>query len=274
MNNRIESMDTALAAMALLMLLQVGLVGCVQEVPLGGRCSASSCRGCCDAQGICQLGQAKNACGSNGGMCLPCEGQQQCASGVCQATGAGGGTGGGSAGGFGGSGNGGGGNNTGGGVGVIDQELVSGTRLRAVMTIGADGSRVGVVNSSGGLFWDTQLQVFCHMGYVYSHYCVPMWNHEQTGLFSDTTCTQILARRDSSLNGSFAGKSYQPLTAGIQRDGGTGYYASAQVYSGPLYSKSSSGPCAPAGMADGGQFQALGTEIPLSALVSIATVVE
>lgn len=279
MNYRIESLDTALAAMALWALLQLGLVGCVQEVPLGGRCSASSCRGCCDAQGICQLGQAKNACGSNGGMCLFCEGQQQCASGVCQGSGAGGG---GSAGGSGGSGNGGGGNNTGGGVGVIDQELVSGTRLRAVTTIGADGSRMSGLTNLGGMFWDTQLQQFCSMSFSDHGYCFPIWGRsfEQTMdsqgsvIYSDITCAQPLAATHAPFGGSAWGRSFQPLTPGVATDGGTGYYASAQVYSGPLFSKSSSRPCRPVGMSDGGQLQAVGVEIPLSALVSTTTVVE
>lgn len=44
----------------------------------------------------------------------------------------------------------------GGAVGHVDQELVSGTRLRAIVFAGKDGSK-----QSANFFWDTQLQTYC-----------------------------------------------------------------------------------------------------------------
>lgn len=44
----------------------------------------------------------------------------------------------------------------GGGVARVNQELVSGTRLRAINLVGGDGSR-----RSTQVFWDNQLQFYC-----------------------------------------------------------------------------------------------------------------
>ncbi|MBL9039260.1 MAG: HmuY family protein [Archangium sp.] len=67
-------------------------------------CNATTCSGCCDASGACQLGNTTTACGSVAASCKACEFGQVCSLGLCQAAvatggGAGGSTGGGSTGG-------------------------------------------------------------------------------------------------------------------------------------------------------------------------------
>lgn len=57
--------------------------------PTPAACDASSCQGCCDANGACQPGNVETACGVSGGACSTCAGGQLCQGGIC----AGGGTG-------------------------------------------------------------------------------------------------------------------------------------------------------------------------------------
>lgn len=90
----------------------LALAGCTTEA---AKCTPQSCaNGCCSESGACVTTQTTAACGLNGGACLACSGAQQCTSGQCQATTAGGdggsdaGSTGGGAGGDGGSGGGGG----------------------------------------------------------------------------------------------------------------------------------------------------------------------
>ncbi|MEW5738259.1 MAG: hypothetical protein AB1938_05000 [Myxococcota bacterium] len=83
----------------------------------GTKDCASTCQGCCDADGECQAGTALQACGAAGSRCVACAGNQSCQLGVCTPQGAGGGTGGATGGGSGGGGAGGGAGGGGGGGG-------------------------------------------------------------------------------------------------------------------------------------------------------------
>ena len=57
------------------------------------RCSRSNCSGCCDADGVCQVGNTAEACGLDAVTCVACTGGQTCsAAGACTASGGGGGT--------------------------------------------------------------------------------------------------------------------------------------------------------------------------------------
>ncbi|MDP2273697.1 MAG: CAP domain-containing protein [Archangium sp.] len=86
--------------------------------PAPEKCDAVTCSsGCCDAVGECRPGFESTACGSAGGVCMPCGAGQFCSLGVCLGGSSGGGSGGGSATGGGGSATGGGGSATGGGSG-------------------------------------------------------------------------------------------------------------------------------------------------------------
>ena len=88
--------------------------------PVAENCSASSCTGCCNAAGTCEVGSAASACGSTGAACQRCLTGTQCLLGLCavpSSGGGGGGGGGGSGGGGGALGGGAGGGLTGGGAG-------------------------------------------------------------------------------------------------------------------------------------------------------------
>jgi hypothetical protein len=58
-----------------------------------GLCDASTCAGCCDVSGTCQLGTTPTACGSHGGTCEDCVGGS-CFAGSCLGGATGGGHGG------------------------------------------------------------------------------------------------------------------------------------------------------------------------------------
>ncbi|MGV3623329.1 MAG: hypothetical protein ACO1OB_21090 [Archangium sp.] len=83
--------------------------------PMQKECSASTCSGCCDAQGECQTGNTALACGASGNQCATCAGGT-CNLGFCSNVGNGGGSG--STGGGSGS-TGGGSGSTGGGTGTL-----------------------------------------------------------------------------------------------------------------------------------------------------------
>lgn len=112
----------------------------------------------------------------------------------------GGGAGGGST-----SGQGGGGGGSGGGV--SRQDLVSGSRLKAVIWKGADGSAAPAMTRTGGyqiplsLFWDTQLQTYCTPGVLVegapaTGRCLPPpGTNYEVGFFSDAACTHQLMER-------------------------------------------------------------------------------
>lgn len=232
-------------------IISLTLLGCVQEVPLGGRCNSTSCRGCCDPHGVCQLGVANNSCGNNGGMCLVCSGQQQCTSGLCQGTGTGGG-----------SGTGGGGNNTGGGTGGggidrIGQELVSGSRLRASWWIGPDGSR-----ASSNMFWDTELLTYCAVSpsqnQIHSAFarvlmerglvsqdavglmCLPMFCDQSDRLIDGATCAGRYLFEPMIAGIDFLAMGSHPLTPvfGIEySDGGYGLVHVVELRAGEVHSE-------------------------------------
>lgn len=171
--------------------LLTGLAGCPQ--PTG--CNATTCQGCCDQRGVCQMGVSTTSCGARGMLCTECGVGLSCSSGACAFSAGGGvsGTGGGGASSIGGGSGGGGvglGGGVGGGLGRIDQELVSGSRLRAVNYLGSDGSR------APAFFWDTQLNTVCSPGMANGQAaCLPL-RLAQTlptvGLFSDPSCQQSL----------------------------------------------------------------------------------
>lgn len=86
-------MKTFLWAVSLSVVAVLGL-GCPRS-----SCDASSCDGCCDANGECQAGNQVSACGASGAACHTCVTGQACNLGACtggNATGGSGGTGGGS----------------------------------------------------------------------------------------------------------------------------------------------------------------------------------
>lgn len=76
--------------------LSVGVFAACSGTP---RCSASTCSGCCDASGECQLGTQLNACGLSGATCQQCIIGASCVNGFCIGGSAGGGAGGGASGG-------------------------------------------------------------------------------------------------------------------------------------------------------------------------------
>lgn len=269
--------------------LVLALSGCDQNLNLGTQCNAKTCKGCCDDQGVCQLGQADNQCGANGGMCLSCEGQQ-CLLGVCQPVA---GTGGGSDRSGGGSGGAGGGTGGfgGGQVGRLDQELVSGTRLKAVRRAGADGSRLSVAEN-GALFWDEQLEQFCsvgtssgllyrlptYQGSVYE-YCWPAFFRQVPGesirSYADLNCSTPLAVEQWYELRSDLGRSPKfTYTQGNRSDGGTGLYPTYVAHRGNVYRPSDAG-CQFSAATDGGQYVvATGIELRLSDLVHFSEVIE
>ena len=61
-----------------------------------GTCSATTCLGCCNANGLCESGSSVTACGTGAATCSVCTGTNTCQTGICKPfTGAGGGSGGG-----------------------------------------------------------------------------------------------------------------------------------------------------------------------------------
>jgi hypothetical protein len=90
----------------------------------------------------------------------------------------------------------GGGTGSGGGIGTHQQEVVSGSRLKAIHLTGDDGSRMSSVNA----FYDTQLQLYCSVSYppglssplvwpLPAERCFPLFLlSERTNCFTDTVC--------------------------------------------------------------------------------------
>jgi hypothetical protein len=59
-------------------------LGCGETINGMGRCSPSTCHGCCDLQGVCEPGTADLACGTGGAACQTCQSPQTCsATGQC-----------------------------------------------------------------------------------------------------------------------------------------------------------------------------------------------
>jgi hypothetical protein len=61
---------------ALLCGIALGVLGFIApscgKAPVGARCNASNCAGCCDETGTCLKGTAPEACGVSGALCLAC----------------------------------------------------------------------------------------------------------------------------------------------------------------------------------------------------------
>lgn len=49
------------------------------------QCGADNCAGCCDSNGVCQLGNQDAVCGAGGGACTSCASGSSCAAGLCSA---------------------------------------------------------------------------------------------------------------------------------------------------------------------------------------------
>lgn len=139
--NRVLMVLAASAAAAVVM------VGCNNN----GKCDASSCAGCCNADGQCVTGNTVSECGRRGESCSACTTGQSCATNACVAgMGGGGGTtggGGGSTGGGGGT-TGGGGGTTGGGGGQVTCTTVDFTAAAGAFDLGGqfqagDGENAG-----------------------------------------------------------------------------------------------------------------------------------
>jgi len=89
------------------LLTGLGLASCGVAATITTRCTASTCQGCCDVEGLCLSGKDLNACGAGAVMCAVCVSGQVCEGGLCKAAlggGAGGSGGGAGTGGTGGSG--------------------------------------------------------------------------------------------------------------------------------------------------------------------------
>lgn len=138
--------------LAFLVAVSVVVVGCPSP---SSTCGPANCSGCCTASGVCETGFDDATCGQDGTGCADCvsSGATCNPNHVCLA-----GAGGSSGSGGGGAGSGG-STGTGGGtvVGVQDQELISGSRLKAVRVVGSDGAQAPF----GAVFWDTQLSIAC-----------------------------------------------------------------------------------------------------------------
>ncbi|MBL8923073.1 MAG: hypothetical protein JNJ54_29760 [Myxococcaceae bacterium] len=167
------------------------LTGCVASGPRG-RCDATTCMGCCDSRGTCQLGSTASFCGQRGATCGVCGLGLICSQGLCGPPslsvnpGAGGG-----------STTSGGGPGAGGGTpGRAWQELASGTRLKAIHLTGDDGSKAPLswgLNVSA-IFWDSQLSLYCtpRAQGVPTPLCEPLglaWESSEGGDFADSGCT-------------------------------------------------------------------------------------
>jgi hypothetical protein len=151
-------------------------------------------------------------------------------------------------------------------VGTTGQELVSGTRLRAVSFVGADGSKAPVFT---GAFWDVQLETLCYVPTfafnepAHIDECKPTTG----GLYySEATCKTLLGAG----GGPFLGKQLKAYLP-VARDGGVAYFLqSTTPYVGPLFKLSSgtSPTCQPAGDADGGQFAPIGAPVSLATMTA------
>lgn len=243
------------------------LAGCV--APTVNPCSASTCAGCCSREGRCELGQALSQCGRGGAACTSCGVGLDCRDGVCAAinlnVGGGLASGGGVASSGGGS-TAGGLPGTGGGVGVSRQELESGSRLRAVHLVGADGSRAPGGALGAALFWDTLKQEYCSPAPAFTPaVCSPLTAPNSvmltdggviSGAHADATCTSMLAWARLPTN-LWIGYSRNIDAAGVlpalepkyflhNVDGGV-YVSKGSLYTGPVFTLSFGGTCTRAG---------------------------
>ena len=283
-----------------LLALTVVALGCPSPQ---STCGPTTCRGCCSANGTCETGFDDIACGQDGTGCANCVASQATcnANHVCLA-----GTGGSSGAGGGSTGSGGGNTATGGGssgagggivVGVQDQQLISGSRLKAVRVVSGDGAQAPY----GSVFWDTQLSIACTPGshpYAFASYyqvfvqtdsssarCYPsllaydFWFGLYGSTYRDAVCTQQLTPGlQSFYRQLFGAPSGPPSPNGIfsptavkyglrsPTDGGfisyTGQLARATLYSGPLFSRVGDGGCTSMPRDGGTDYYQLGADVP------------
>lgn len=286
---------------ALVVVLAVLGSGC----PSSNTCGPGSCGGCCTADGVCHTGYEDNACGAEGTGCSNCA-----ALGAgCTSTHAcliGAGTGGGT-GGAGGAGAGG----TGGGrplpIGIGEQQLISGSRLKAIRFISAEGAQAPY----GSLFWDKQLGIACSpatgSGYAFASYyqvftqqdlgngrCYPsLIAYDYGGIFGaaayrDGTCTQPLSFGLQSFYTQYFGKGAGPpspmgifsptnVKYGLRStDGGlyTGVYTRATLHTGALFTKLDDGGCRSTPRDGGYDYYVLGADVPESEFAEMTVVVD
>jgi hypothetical protein len=168
-------------------------------------CGPSTCTGCCDSSGDCQLGASNNACGQLGAACNVCQFGQSCSFGTCSGgIGQGGGSGGGNTGGGGGS-MGGGGGTTGGGGGTTGGGGGTtggggGTTGGGGGTTGGGGGTTGGGGGTTGGGGGTTLQPI-------GGACTSASNC-QAGLF----CKQTTTRGDATMPGGYCTKACSTST--------------------------------------------------------------
>ena len=255
--------------------LLLSLAACDTSIQ-AGTCDPSSCGGCCSADGRCVAGSANDACGKAGGACVDCFSRgQQCFLSACTngvSGGGSGGTGGGSSGG-------GAGGGSGGGVTTLNQELVSGSRLRAIHLVGADGSKAPWYGP-GPVFWDSQLETICQpSGYGIQNLaaaangglCFPSAYSLEYIVYSDSNCRTPLGQ--NPVQSLFLGRTLKNYLYKSLPDGGAEFYLQSNTpFVGSVWSLRvvfSSG-CTATGPSDGGQFGPVGLPVaPVGMTVTI-----
>jgi hypothetical protein len=143
----------------------------------------------------------------------------------------------------------GGGTNGGGGgaTSTGDNELISGTRLKAVVLTSADGAKAPV----GTAFWDSQLSLYCSPDW-YSGICAPVAPPSaippDVGLFSDSACMTLLADVPADWNQPhpffFPGAPAIPpmkYLVSSSPDGGVAAYTLGQAFTGQVYVRQATG---------------------------------
>ncbi len=264
--------------------------------PPSSTCGPSTCRGCCTSDGTCQTGFEDSACGADGLGCNDCRAASATCNGnhVCLV---GSGTGGGGAG--------------GGGVlpvppGQNDQQLISGTRLKAVRLISSDGAQAPYAS----VFWDTQLQIACAPSstvYAFASYyqvflqpdvgrarCYPSLvaydiPYVTAVGYRDSACSQQLTAGLQSFYRQYFGVSSGPPSpmgifsaAGVKYgikpvDGGTYYtgtYVRATQHTGAVYSRvGGDGGCVLSSAASG-DFYVLGADVPETEFAELTVAID
>jgi hypothetical protein len=164
----------------------------------------------------------------------------------------------------------------GGVVGARRNEVVSGSRLKALVMKSADGA-LAPYPSSVSLFWDSLLETYCYPQFL--GLCLPAVSRGDA-LFSDMGCTQRLVepfqvRSPAGLPVPKLGASY---FEGGSRDGGVSdrFFRLAAAHSGPVFTLFQ-GTCSNRlGLqADGGfaYFQP-GAEVPLSDFATFTVMID
>lgn len=162
-------------------------------------------------------------------------------------------------------------NLAGGGASTSRHELVSGTRLKAVVLKSADGASAPIAGTEW-VFWDSLLETYCNVGGSET-VCVPR-SGTNVGFFSDANCTQRLITLPglSQLPGLPTAKVAEAFVA---TDGGTGtskYFRVGPAFTGSVFSLYI-GRCSSLQAGTERYFQA-GAEVPLSDFASFQFAIE